>query len=219
MAGFLGKIFNFVKSIVPGVQLISSVTSIFLGKKLEKVEEIPTRRESPLLNNYLNAPLSTTLDTPVKKAVAVAAAIAKKRGVATPLNSKSPMELASAVDEGLTRMKVAYQQGKGILDSTSAVDEIVDRAASRVASFTDRVIEKHAPIVVNTVVKAVSAVFPPARVIAPVVKAVVPFVITAAKKIVRKGIEVAAKVAKTVVKKVVTGIKKIGKSIFRFLFG
>ena len=216
--GFFSRIFNFFRPVVRNFQTSASLTSLLLGKRLNKIEEIPTRKESPFLNRYLDSPLRSTVDTSVKKTMAVAVAIAKKRGIATPVAAKTPMELASTVDEGITRMKVAYQYGKGRLSSTKAAEEFIDRTAARVVAFTDKVIEKGVPIVADAVVNAVTKVFPPAKVIAPVVKAAVPFVTKAIKTVVRKGVEVIANVAKTVVK-VVSGVKKIGKKIWNFLFG
>lgn len=216
--GFFSRIFNFFRPVVRNFQTSASLTSLLLGKRLNKIEEIPTRKESPFLNRYLDSPLRSTVDTSVKKTMAVAVAIAKKRGIATPIAAKTPMELASTVDEGMTRMKVAYQYGKGRLSSTKAAEEFIDRTSARVVTFTDKVIEKGMPIVADVVVNAVTKVFPPVKVIAPVVKAVVPYVTKAVKTVVRKGVEVIANVAKTVVK-VVSGVKKIGKKIWNFLFG
>lgn len=216
--GFLYVIYNFVRPIAQNLMGSSSLISLLLGKKLGKIEEIPTKQESPFLTQYLDKPLLTTTDTSVKKAMAVAAAIAKKKGVES-IKAKTPEELASTVDEGVTRMKVAYQVGKGILNSTAAAEEIIDRTASRLVSFTNKVIDKGMPIVAEKVITAVSSVCPPVAVVAPVIRAAVPFVSKVVKKVVNKGIEVAATIAKRTVQTVIKSVKKVGKKIFKFIFG
>lgn len=214
----LNTIFGFVRPITSNLKDYSSIISMILGKKLDTIESITSKKESSFLTTYLDAPLLTTTDTSVKKAMAVAAAIAKKRNIEG-INAKSPMELASGVDDGVSRMKVAYQVGKGLLNSTTAAEEIIDRTAARVVSFTDKVIEKGVPIVAEKVITAISRVCPPATVIAPVIRAAVPFVSNIAKKVVRKGVEVVATVAKSIVKSVVKTAKKIGSKIKNYLLG
>lgn len=217
--GFFSKIFNFFRPIVKNIQIRSALDSVFMEPVFEKAESIPSRPESKLLTTYLDSPLGSPSDVMVKKAMATAVAIAKKRGMTTTVPVKNPMELAAAVDEGMTRMKVAYKVGKGLLDSTKAADEIIDRVAARVVAFTDKVIEKGTPIVVDKVMKVAERVFPPIAVVTPIVKAAVPYIAHAAKVVVRAGVKVVANAAKSVVKTVVTGVKKIGSKIKKWLFG
>ena len=217
--GFFSKIFNFFRPVVKNIQTRSALDSVFMEPVFEKAESIPSRPESKLLTTYLDSPLHSPSDVMVKKAMATAVAIAKKRGLTTTVPAKDPMELAAAVDEGLTRMKVAYKVGKGILDSTKAADEIIDRAATRVVAFTDKVIEKGTPIVVDKVMKVAERVFPPIAVVKPIVKAAVPYIAQAAKVVVRAGVKVVAQAAKSVVKTVVAGVKKVGNKIKQLLFG
>lgn len=214
----LNTIFNYIRPVTRNLKTYSSLVSLLLGKRLRKSEEIPTRQESPFLQSYLDAPLLTTTDVSVKKAMAVAAAIAKKRKIEG-IKAESPMELASAVDEGITRMKVAYQVGKGILNSTAAAEEIIDRTAARVVSFTEKVIDAGVPIVATAITNAVTKVCPPAAVLAPIVESAVRFVGNAAKKIISKGVEIVANVAKAAVSTVVNSVKKVGRKLKKFLFG
>ena len=217
--GFFSKIFNFFRPIVKNIQTRSALDSVFMEPAIEKAESIPSRPESKLLTTYLDSPLGSPSDVMVKKAMATAVAIAKKRGVTTIVPTKNPMELAAAVDEGMTRMKVAYKVGKGLLDSTKAADEIIDRAAARVTAFTDKVIEIGTPIVIDKVMTAAAHVFPPVAVVAPIVKVAAPFIAKAAKTVVRAGVKVVATAAKSVVKTVVAGAKKVGKWFKKLIFG
>lgn len=217
--GFFSKIFNFFRPIVKNIQTRSALDSVFMEPVFDKALTIPSRLESKLLTTCLDSPLGSPSEVMAKKALATATIIAKKRGLTTTVHAKNPMELAAAVDEGVSRLKVAYKVGKGLMDTTKAADEIIDRAAARVAAFTDKVIDRGTPIVVNKVLTVATSVFPPVAVVAPLVKAAVPFIATAAKVVVRKGIAVVAKAAKSVVKTVVADVKKIGKEIANWIFG
>lgn len=212
--GLLNVIYNCVRPISRNIQESSAITSLILGKNIDQLESIPERQESPMLSYYLDAPLLTTTDTSIKKALAVAAAIAKKRGVDA-IKAETPMDLAAAVDDSMTRVKSAYQVGKGILNTTASAEEIIDRAASRLVAFTDKVIDKGLPIVTEKIIKIVTKVCPPAAVIVPFIRAVMPMMGNFVKKAIKTGIQIAATVAKSVVKSIKKGFKKIKN----FLFG
>lgn len=217
--GFFSKIFNFFRPIVRNIQTRSALDSVFLEPVFEKAESIPSRPESKLMTTYLDSPLGSPSEVIVKKAIATAVVIAKKRGLTATVFAKDPMELVAVVDEGMTRMKVAYKVGKGLLDSTKAADEIIDRAAARVVAFTDKVIEKGTPIVIDKVMKVAERIYPPIAVVTPIVKVAVPYIAHAAKVVVRAGVKVVAKAAKSVVKTVVAGVKKVGKLFKKSVLG
>lgn len=217
--GFFSKIFNFFRPVLKNFQTRSALDSVFMEPIFDKALTIPSRPESKLLTTCLDSPLGSPSEVMAKKALAAAAVIAKKRGLTTTVPAKNPMELAAAVDEGVSRLKVAYKVGKGLMDSTKATDEIIDRVAARVTAFTDKVIDIGTPIVIDKVMTAATQVFLPVAKVAPIVKVAAPFIAKGVKTVVRAGVKVVAKAAKSVVKTVVAGVKKVGKCFKNLIFG
>lgn len=168
--------------------------------------------------DFLDRKMSDKKSVNFKKVLAAATIIAKTKGVPTSVKDFSPVSLASTVDEGANRAKAAYQVSMGTLDPVEAADALIDSTAARVVTVADKVIEKGVPIVLNTVVDKVVKVFPPAKVVKPVVEHISKVVTPLAKKAVRVGVQTLAKVAKTVVHSVASAVSKVGRKLFKFLF-
>ena len=129
---------DFVKRANPAMNKMTALQTLLSGKDLSK-EEVPLIKEFKTVQEFLNLPMGDKKEVVLKKAFATAVTIAKDKGV-LPFEVNSSEQIASLVDDGLTRMKVAYQTATGKMDAYQAVDALVDRVAVRVVGIADRVI-------------------------------------------------------------------------------
>ena len=202
---------DFVKRANPAMNKMTALQTLLSGKDLSK-EEVPLIKEFKTVQEFLNLPMGDKKEVVLKKAFATAVTIAKDKGV-LPFEVNSSEQIASLVDDGLTRMKVAYQTATGKMDVYQAVDALVDRVAVRVVGIADRVIEKGTPIVVD---KAMSK-HPYTMALVPFVKAAEKYIAPVAKAAVRVGVAAVVKAAKPILKKAVDTAKAVGKKIMSWL--
>ena len=118
---------DFVKRANPAMNKMTALQTLLSGKDLSK-EEVPLIKEFKTVQEFLNLPMGDKKEVVLKKAFATAVTIAKDKGV-LPFEVNSSEQIASLVDDGLTRMKVAYQTATGKIDAYQAVDALVDRVA------------------------------------------------------------------------------------------
>ena len=205
---------DFVKRANPAMNKMTALQTLLSGKDLSK-EEVPLIKEFKVVQEYLDLPVGDKKEVILKKAFATAVTIAKDKGV-LPFEVNSSEQIASLVDDGLTRMKVAYQTATGKMDVYHAVDALVDRVAVRVVGIADRAIEKGTPIVVDKLCKAMSK-HPYTMALVPFVKAAEKYIAPVAKAAVRAGVAAVAKAAKPILKKAVDTAKAVGKKIMSWL--
>ena len=205
---------DFVKRANPAMNKMTALQTLLSGKELSK-EEVPLIKEFKTVQEFLNLPMGDKKEVVLKKAFATAVIIAKDKGV-LPFEVNSSEQIASLVDDGLTRMKVAYQTATGKMDTYQAVDALVDRVAVRVVGIADRVIEKGTPIVVDKLCKAMSK-HPYTMALVPFVKAAEKYIAPVAKAAVRVGVAAVAKAAKPILKKAIDTAKAVGKKIMSLL--
>ena len=205
---------DFVKRANPAMNKMTALQTLLSGKDLSK-EEVPLIKEFKIVQEFLNLPMGDKKEVVLKKAFATAVTIAKDTGV-LPFEVNSSEQIASLVDDGLTRMKVAYQTATGKMDAYQAVDALVDRVAVRVVGIADRVIEKGTPIVVDKLCKAMSK-HPYTMALVPFVKAAEKYIAPVAKAAVRVGVAAVAKAATPILKKAVDTAKAVGKKILSWL--
>lgn len=205
---------DFVKRANPAMNKMTALQTLLSGKDLSK-EEVPLIKEFKVVQEYIDLPVGDKKEVILKKAFATAVTIAKDKGV-LPFEVNSSEQIASLVDDGLTRMKVAYQTATGKMDVYQAVDALVDRVAVRVVGIADRVIEKGIPIVVDKLCKAMSK-HPNTMALVPFVKAAEKYIAPVAKAAVRAGVAAVAKAAKPILKKAVDTAKAVGKKIMSWL--
>ena len=205
---------DFVKRANPAMNKMTALQTLLSGKDLSK-EEVPLIKEFKVVQEYLDLPVGDKKEVILKKAFATAVTIAKDKGV-LPFEVDSSEQIASLVDDGLTRMKVAYQTATGKMDAYQAVDALVDRVAVRVVGIADRVIEKGTPVVVDKLCKAMSK-HPYTMALVPFVKAAEKYIAPVAKAAVRVGVAAVAKAAKPILKKAVDTAKAVGKKIMSWL--
>lgn len=195
---------------------MTALQSLLLGNELS-AEELPMIREFKCVKEFLDLPMNDKKEGILKKLFATSIVIAKEKGQLPFELPNDPIEIASAVDEGLTQLKVAYKTATGELDSIEAADALIERAAVRAIAIADKVIEKGVHVVVDKLCFALTKIYPPATAIVPIIKASERYITTGTKLAVRKGISILAKIAKPVVQKAITKAKSVAKKVMNFL--
>lgn len=195
---------------------MTALQSLLLGNELN-AEEFPIIREFKCVKEFLDLPMNDKKEGILKKLFTTSIVIAKEKGQLPFKIPSSPIEIASAVDEGLTRLKVAYKTATGELDSIEAADALIDRAAVRAIAVADKIIEKGVPVVLDKLCVALTKIYPPTITLVPIIKASERYITIGTKMAVRKGINTLAKIAKPVVRKTITTVKSVAKKVMNFL--
>ena len=196
----------------------SALQSLLSGRELEK-EEVESLKEFKVVQQFLDSLVGDASEAKLKKVFAAAIIAANEQGTLPfSIDDKSPIAIASAVDEGLNRVKLSYKLVKEELDVVEVADMLIDATVARVITVADKVIERGVPVVLDRVCDLITKVYPPASVFVPVIKNAEKYIITAAKVAVQKGLKYVAEGAKTVVRSVAKGIVKVGKKLAS-LFG
>lgn len=235
---------DFERKIDERIPTLLALQSLIIGKELNE-SEVESIREFKCVQDYLDLPLNDAAEKGLKKIVVAAVVTASQLGILQlPEGCNDAESIASIVDEGLTRVKIAYQVANGILNPIDATEAINDRATVRVAAVVDMVTKKleekaqhlidiaeasalsKADAVVNAVKRAsyvvgtyVVKVFPPAKAIMPVIVELQKFVEPAVKQAVKKGIKVVADTARKVVTKAAEKVKSFAKRVLTKLLG
>lgn len=195
---------------------MTALQSLLVGEELQK-EELPLIREFKCVKDFLDLPMNDKKETVLKKLFATAVVAAKNSGALAVALPDSPMAVASMVDEGLNRLKIAYKTSVGEMDSVDAVDALIDSVAVRTMTVMDKVVEKGMPILIDKVCVAVAAAYPPARTVVPIIKACERYIAGAARVAVRKGIMTMQRVAKPIVREAVSRVRSVAKRVLSIL--
>ncbi len=184
-----------------------------------------SQQDSTVAQAYFDAPLDAKTDSDIKKVVAAAVEIAKKKNLLTEeLNQASTIATTANVDAGMTTAKVAYKVEQQELEPIDALDYLIDKAAARVMAVVDTTCKTVGGNVGATVGAALGGLFNPA---AAVLGAKVGRVIGAAagKKVgelVNKGVNIVASAAKSAVRTVCETASRAwegAKSVWNSIFG
>ena len=120
--------------------VVSTLQSLAIGKELSE-EEIKTIREFESIQEYLDLPFNDPAEDKIKKVFATAVVAAHQKGILKlPEGYDNAESIASIVDEGLTRIKAAYQVAEGKVNPIEAEEVVNDRQAIRTAAIADLVI-------------------------------------------------------------------------------
>lgn len=195
---------------------MTALQSLLLGNDFS-AEELPMIREFKCVKEFLDLPMNDKKEGILKKLFTASIVIAKEKGQLPFELPNDPVEIASAADEGLTQLKVAYKTATGELDSIEATDVLIDRAAVRAITVADKIIEKGVPLVLDKLCFALTKIYPPATVVVPIIKASERYITIGTKIGVRKGINTLAKIAKPVVQKAITKAKSVAKKVVESL--
>lgn len=190
----------------------SALQSLLTGRELEK-EEVESLKEFKVVQQFLDSQVGDASEAKLKKVFAAAIITANEQGTLPfSIEDKSPIAIASAIDEGLNRVKLSYKLTKEELDVIEVADMLIDATVARVVTVADKVIERGVPVVLDNLCKVIARVYPPATVFVPVVKAAEKYIVPIAKMAVRKGLSVVAEGAKSfihsTVKTLKNGVKK-----------
>lgn len=191
---------------------MTALQSLLTGNELS-AEELPLIREFKTVQEFLDLPVNDKKEAILKKLFTSSIIFAKNKGVLSFNVPDSPVEIASAVDEGLTRLKVAYQTATGVLDSIEATDVLIDRIAVRTITVMDKVIEKGVPVVLDKLCMVMIKVYPPAITVVSIIKSAERYITVTTKVVVRKGIRTLAQAAKPIVQRTVTKVKSVAKKL------
>ena len=185
----------------------SALQSLLAGRELDK-EEVESLKEFKVVQQFLDSPVGDASEAKLKKVFAAAIIIANEQGTLPfSIDGKSPIAIASAVDEGLNRVKLSYKLAKEELDVIEVADMLIDATVARVVTVADKVIERGVPVVLDNLCKVIARVYPPATVFVPVIKAAEKYIVPIAKMAVRKGLSVVAEGAKSFIRSTVKTIK------------
>lgn len=142
---------------------MSALHSLLVGKELSK-EELPFIKEFKCVKDFLEMPINDSKERNLKKMFAAAIVMAKEKGVLPFEMDTSSVAIASAIDEGLTRLKTGYQVATGELDAIEAADILIDKATARIIAIVDKAIDHIMPIVVDKLCQVlVKNIQPPQR--------------------------------------------------------
>lgn len=198
------------KALIQAVTNNTTLQSVLLEGNVS-IDNVKQFASSKVLREFLDAPVGSEKDTQVKKLMATAIHIANQNDcLPFEVPSSDPIEIAKLVDEGLTRVKVAYQSGCGLLDPIEVADVLIDKAAARVVALVDHAFESgmvNQALTKGSVALLTFLKVPNAQAYAPVISNVISRVERPIQNFIKKGINYIAQSAKTTVSKVVTSIK------------
>ena len=121
---------------------INALKSLLLGHELGAAD-INQLKEFKIVKEFLDLPFNDKREVILKKLFAVAVNIAiKNKTFPIELKDTSSVAIASMIDEGLNRVKVAYLSSVGQMDVIEAADVLIDRAAARTVAVLEKAVEK-----------------------------------------------------------------------------
>lgn len=203
---------NSIRDNVALKSFIVEASSAMMGDQSEET------RQS--IQDFLDAPMGDKKELIMKKAVAAAMVLAKDKGLMPA--PASGAEIAAVVDEGLTRAKVAYQVGLGIINPEKAIDTIVDHAESRAIAVVEQAFDSGAvrEVAAEGIVRLAYAipeigpiVGPIAQNYKPIIKAVISKVEKPVKEFIKTGIRYVSTTAKNIAHAAVEKAKTAAVSV------
>lgn len=193
-----------------------ALQSLILGNELTSEEVVPAGGGKSI-TEFLDLPVNDKKETVLKKLFTASVIAAKSKGVLAFEIPDSPAAIASAIDEGLTQMKVAYKTATGELDSIEATDILIDRLVARVTAILDRALEKGVPVILDRICTAMVQAYPTTATVVPIIKNAERYITAGVKKAVAKGINTLARIAKPVVQSIIATAKRTAIKIKNFL--
>lgn len=174
-------------------------------------ETISVIKEFDCVNKFLELPLNSPEEVNLKKIFATAVVIANEKGILPFRLPENAEEIASLVDEGLTRVKLAFKQQTGEMDAYEVADALIDKVALRAIVILDSVIDESLPIIAESLSK-LALKHPYTASLAPFIEIVVPYVAEPVKNAICKGIRFIANESKPIVHKAIDYVKGKAKS-------
>lgn len=172
------------------------------------------------LQPFLDSPINALNEAEYKKTMAIAVVKAMSTGA---LPKMDAVGVASLVDEGMTRLKTAYQIGAGRIDVYKATDILVDHAVTRAASVAEiavdhaeEALQQAAPEAVSVAIDyaataitaGLASVYPPAAAVEPFIRSAAEYIKPHAVKFVQKGITKVAESTRKFIRETAPKAKK-----------
>lgn len=195
------------------INKINALKSLLLGHELGE-ENINQLKEFKIVKEFLDLPFNDKREVVLKKLFAVAVNIAiKNKTFPFEMKDTSSSAIASMIDEGLNRVKVAYLSSIGKMDVIEAAEALIDRTAARAVAVIEKAVDKAGPLIIDKVCLAVEAAYPQTKPVMAIVRASEKIIIEKTKGIIRKGIEILASSAKVIVKHNAPLLKKVSQKV------
>lgn len=195
------------------INKINALKSLLLGHELG-TESINQLKEFKIVKEFLDLPFNDKREVVLKKLFAVAVNVAiKNKTFPIEMKDTSSAAIASMIDEGLNRLKVAYLSSIGNMDVIEAAEALIDRTAARAVAVIEKAVDKAGPLILDKVCSVVEAAYPQIRPVMIIVRANEKIIIEKAKEVVRKGIEILASSAKTIIKQNAPLLNKISQKV------
>lgn len=192
---------------------INALKSLLLGHELGAAD-INQLKEFKIVKEFLDLPFNDKREVVLKKLFAVAVNIAiKNKAFPIELKDNSPSAIASIIDEGLNRVKVAYLSSIGQMDVIEAAEALIDRTAARVIAVLEKAIDKAAPLIIDKVCTAIEAAYPQTKSVMTIIRASEKVIVEKTKEIIKKGIDMIASSAKAIVKQNAPLLKKVSQKV------
>ena len=138
-----------------------------------QIETAESAKPLKTMQDFLDAPLVSEKDSAIKKLFAAGLALSKDKGVLPfEMPDDKPETIVAAVDDNLSRVKMAYQVEKGNMQPEEVADKMKDVLIARTMAVADKVVKHGLPVAVDCVCDIVSCAFPSVGVIAQVAKPV-----------------------------------------------
>lgn len=182
------------------MSILSAIGSVLLGEI--KADDIPFIKELKCVKEFLESPINDSNEASLKKVFSTAIIIANEKDILPFQLPDSTEEIASLVDDGLTRLKVAFKEQTGEIDVYEAADILVDRVAARSIAIIEDAIEVGVPILADKLEKlAMTNSYTVA--LAPFVKPVMCYVAEPVKNILCNGIKIVAEKTKPILRRAI----------------
>ena len=195
------------------INKINALKSLLLGHELG-VDNINQLKEFKIVKEFLDLPFNDKREVILKKLFAVAVNVAiKNKAFPIEMKDTSPSAIASMIDEGLNRVKIAYLSSMGKMDVIEAAEALIDRTAVRVVAVIEKAVDKAGPLIIGKVCSVVEAAYPQTRPVMAIVRASEKVIIEKTKVVIRKGIEILASSAKAIVKQNAPLLNKISQKV------
>jgi hypothetical protein len=184
-----------------------------LSQHADEIVDAEVVQESPVMQDYIDGPL--TGNTAAKKLMAAAITIAKeKKYISLPEKYDNPQSIGSIADKAVETIKIAHDVATGNLRADRAADYIAKKTAAFAKTAVGRLINRGAAIVGHAVTTAIAAVFPPIEIVRPFIVQGAKFVGQKVKDVVAKGIDKIAETVKPIVRKAVETVKTVATSVW-----
>lgn len=217
-----------VKTVDEKLGIVESLRSYLLGEEFKRSENDEENSvysaKARAVENFLKKQLGDVAEQKMQKIFATASVIGDEKNGK---EKQSAVQYASLVDEGLTRLKVAYQQEEGEIDSDDAEKVIVDHAVCRTASIADKFIGYAERVghglvniftnkeTINRGIDCFTTACPKAKPLSGFMKRAANFVAPAIRSVVHSGVSKIASATRSVCSKAVSTAKSFGSSVCR----